>query len=450
MAKRIRRAPSPQQGSPFGEAIDSFILYLAVEKGLSDNYQLSNRRSLYELAAWCRRRRLADPASIQLDDLTHYLSRLKTRGLAPASMRLAIISIRLFFDFLRRRHGLARDPAALLRTPRVKNPLPHTLNQLEMNRMISVPLTQQRYLFKYRRWPTYWYCKYRAPDGRYVVRSTKQTEKQKAWEVSESFVNPEVAAPDSTVVLGRFREFDFSGRPYPRRDRAILEVLYGCGLRATELCTLQLANVNLEDRILRVTGKGNKTRLVPIGRTACEAIRSYIEHERSRLCATTTPQKGRDYVPVPAKPRPQLFLSQRRGKTLTYVRIWQLVKELAALAGFEKDVYPHLFRHSFATHLLENDCDLMVIKELLGHADVTTTAVYCHLDMRKLKEVHRRCHPRSGAHSPIALGSSRRACPCRMTEGRPLRRASQPYWSVRQRTPSTLIPRTSANVLAPI
>jgi integrase/recombinase XerD len=100
---------------------------------------------------------------------------------------------------------------------------------------------------------------------------------------------------------------------------------------------------------------------------------------------------------VASKGRPELFLSQKRGKTLTYVRIWQLVKELAALAGFEKNVYPHLFRHSFATHLLENNCDLLVITDLLGHADVTTTAVYCHLDVRKLKEVHKRCHPRSGA-----------------------------------------------------
>jgi integrase/recombinase XerD len=186
-------------------------------------------------------------------------------------------------------------------------------------------------------------------------------------------------------------------------------VLYGCGLRATELCTLQLANVNLEERILRVTGKGNKTRLVPIGRTACKAIRSYIEHERSHLCAATKPQWGRDYVPVPAKPRPQLFLSRRRGKTLTYVRIWQLVKELAALAGFEKDVYPHLFRHSFATHLLENDCDLMFIKELLGHADVTTTQIYLHASPKHLQAVYKRCHPRSGAPkdpAPVARPST--------------------------------------------
>jgi site-specific recombinase XerD len=379
----------------FGDAVDSFLIYLAVERGLSENYQLLNRRLLRKLSTCLQAQGLSDPREVQRDQLTDYLYQLKTRGLAAASLKQEVAVMKGFYRFLHSRYG-ARDPAEILRTPKVKSPLPHALNQLEMNRMMSVPLTQHRWLFKNRRWPTYWHCRYRTSEGRYVVRSTRQTDKEKAWEVSENFVNPGLSAPDENVVLGRFREFDFRGRPYPLRDRAILEVLYGCGLRATELCTLQLANVNLEDRIMRVTGKGNKTRLVPIGRKACDAIQSYIEHERSRLCAATKPQPGREYVPVPAKPRPQLFLSRRRGKTLTYVRIWQLVKELARLAGFDKRIYPHLFRHSFATHLLENDCDLRVIQELLGHADITTTAVYTHLDMRKLREVHKRCHPRSG------------------------------------------------------
>jgi site-specific recombinase XerD len=397
MSSKTRGAPFSGPRLSFREAIDDFLVFVAVEKGLSENYQLSNRRSLQELALWCQGRGFQDPRTVQTDDLTGYLRHIKERGLAPASMRLAIIAMRLFYGFLKSRHGLKRDPAAVLRTPKVRNPLPHTLNQVEMNRMMSVPLTQYRRLFKDRRWPTYWRCRYRTSDGRYMVRSTRQTDKEKAWEVSESFVNPGLSAPDENVVLARFREFDFRGRPYPLRDRAILEVLYGCGLRASELCSLQLANVNLEDRIMRVTGKGNKNRLLPIGRKACEAIRNYIEHERPRLTAATKPQWGRDYVPVPAKPRPQLFLSRKRGKTLTYVRIWQLIKELGRLAGFDQRIYPHLFRHSFATHLLENDCDLMVIKELLGHADVTTTSVYCHLDLRKLREVYKRCHPRSGA-----------------------------------------------------
>jgi integrase/recombinase XerD len=372
----------------FSEAIDSFILYLAVEKGLSANYQLSNRRSIQELAAWCDARGLPDPGSLQTTDLTNYLSSLKNRGLAPASLRITIIAIRLFFRFLCVRYRLKRDPAELLQTPKVTNRLPRTLNQAEMNRLLAVELLRNRRLFINGHSP-YWQCIYTAPDGRRVQKSTRQTDKAKAREVSERYVNPdEGATHSSSANLVRFRDLDLSQRRYPRRDRAILEILYGCGLRATELATLQLANVNLEERILRAVGKGNKTRLVPIGRTACAAIEDYIKHERSRFTAAT--QRG-----VTAKPRPELFPSQRRGKTLTYVRIWQLVKELAALAGFEKEVYPHLFRHSFATHLLENGCDLRVIQELLGHADISTTAVYTHLDIRHLKAIHKRCHPRA-------------------------------------------------------
>ena len=386
-------------GLSFADAIDEFLTFLAVERGHSANYQLLNRRLLGKLSTWLQTQGVPDPGSVHRDHPTDYLYQIKTtRDLAPASLKQEMAVMKGFFRFLRSRHGLRPDPAEIIRTPKVRNPLPHALNQLEMSRMMSVPLTQCRRLFKDRRWPTSWHCRYRISDGRYVVRSTRQTDKEKAWEVSESFVNPGLSARDENVVLGRFREFDFRGRPYPLRDRAILEVLYGAGLRATELCTLQLANVNLEERILRVTGKGNKTRLLAIGRKACEAIRNYIEHERPRLTAATKPESGRDYVPIPAKPRPQLFLSRRCSQTLTYVRIWQLVKELGCLAGFDKRIYPHLFRHSFATHLLENDCDLRYIQELLGHADVTTTAVYCHLDIRKLKEIHRRCHPRSGAH----------------------------------------------------
>jgi integrase/recombinase XerD len=373
---------------PFGEAIDSFILYLAVEKGLSSNDQLSNRRSLQELAAWCDARGLLDSRSVQTADLTDYLSSIKNRGLAPASLRIAVVAIRLFFRFLCVRYRLKRDPAELLRTPKVTNRLPRILNQTEMNRLLAVELSQHRSLFINGHSP-YWQCIYTAPDGRQVQKSTGQTDKAKAWEVSERIVNPdEGATHSSSAILVRFRDLDLSQRRYPKRDRAVLEVLYGCGLRATELATLQLANVNLEERILRVVGKGNKTRLVPIGRTACAAIEDYIKHERSRFTAAT--QGG-----VAAKARPELFPSQRRGKTLTYVRIWQLVKELADLAGFEKEVYPHMFRHSFATHLLENGCDLRVIQELLGHADISTTAVYTHLDIRHLKAIHKRCHPRA-------------------------------------------------------
>jgi site-specific recombinase XerD len=387
---------------PFAEAIDSFILFLAVEKGLSSNYQFSNRRSLQELAAWCQGQGFQDPRTVQTDDLTAYLSYLKTRprrapgrdpqkpSLSDSSMRLTIIAIRLFYDFLKRRHGLKSDPAGVLRTPKVKSPLPHTLNQFEAKNFLAVPLSQHRRLFQTKASP-FWQCAYTAPDGTYVRKSTGQTDKEKATEVSRGYVHQEVVLGQNSATPEWITRLDLSQRLYPRRDRAILELLYATGARASEVANLLLANVNLEERILRVVGKGNKTRLVPINQAAAAAIDDYIKNERSRLIAATR------CTGIPAKPWPQLFLSQKRGKPLTYVRIWQIVKELAALTGVDKTIYPHLLRHSCATHLLENRCDLRVIQELLGHADIMTTEIYTHVSDTHVKEVYKRCHPRSGA-----------------------------------------------------
>ncbi len=168
-------------------------------------------------------------------------------------------------------------------------------------------------------------------------------------------------------------------RPLGRRDRALLELLYASGLRVSELVNARLEELCLEEGFIRVTGKGNKTRLVPVGGAACEALTSYVEGERPRLVG---PRSGSE-----------VFLSIR-GRKLTTVRIWQICKERARQAGLEIKVYPHLMRHSFATHLLSNGADLRIIQELLGHADIGTTQVYTHVDHQGLKEVHRRFHPR--------------------------------------------------------
>jgi len=379
----------------FTEAIESFLVYLAIERGHSENYQLLNRRLLGKLSSWLQAQGVPEPGRVQRDHLTDYLYSLKQRGLVAASLKQEVAVMKGFFRFLRSRCGLRPDPAEILRTPKVRNPLPRHLNQEEMGRLLAIELSQHRRLFKDRRSP-YWSCQYRAPDGRLVRRSTGRKCKSEAWEVSRTFVYCE-SNHSGSVISGRFREQDLQRR-YPRRDRAILEVLYAAGLRATELCTLQLANVNLEERILRVTGKGNKTRIVLIGRKACEAIRNYIENERAWLTAAS--RTGR-----PAKARPELFLSERRGGSLTYQRIWQLVIELARLAGFDRSIYPHLFRHSFATHLLEGGADLLVIQKLLGHADLTTTAIYTHASAQHLQAVFKRCHPRSGAPKEKPLES---------------------------------------------
>jgi integrase/recombinase XerD len=167
--------------------------------------------------------------------------------------------------------------------------------------------------------------------------------------------------------------------PLGLRDRAILELLYASGLRIAELTHATLDNL-LDSGVIRVTGKGSKTRLVPIGSKAREAIAQYLALERPKL--------------VRARTRSEIFLSVR-GTRLTTTRIWQIVKQRAAAAGMDENVYPHLLRHSFATHLLSNGADLRIIQELLGHADISTTQIYTHVDHNRLKAVHRKFHPRA-------------------------------------------------------
>lgn len=169
--------------------------------------------------------------------------------------------------------------------------------------------------------------------------------------------------------------------PLDRRDRAILELFYASGVRLSELVNARIENLSLEEGWIRVTGKGSKTRLTPVGAAAREAITAYLDHARPEL----------------VKPRSSshIFLS-RNGTRLTTARIWQIVKERAAMAGLDpKKLHPHLLRHSFATHLLNHGADLRVIQEMLGHADIATTQIYTHVDQKRLKDVHRRFHPRA-------------------------------------------------------
>jgi integrase/recombinase XerD len=164
-----------------------------------------------------------------------------------------------------------------------------------------------------------------------------------------------------------------------KRDRAMLELFYASGLRLSELCSARLENLDRDEHFIRVTGKGNKTRIVPVGRTAEETLDQYLAGERKEL--------------VKKRSGSHIFLSVRGGK-LSPDRVRQVVKERAAMAGIDQNVYPHLLRHSFATHLLEGGADLRVIQELLGHADISTTQIYTHVDGARLKAVHKRFHPR--------------------------------------------------------
>lgn len=165
------------------------------------------------------------------------------------------------------------------------------------------------------------------------------------------------------------------------RNRALLETLYACGLRASEACNLRQRDILTDVEVVRVLGKGSKERVVPIGRSALRWVQEYQHKARPLFLKRTVDS---DDV---------LFLNQRGGK-LSRMSIWNIVHDAAAGAGIH-DVHPHLFRHSFATHLLEGGADLRAVQEMLGHADIATTQIYTHIDREYIKEVHRSFHPRA-------------------------------------------------------
>ena len=169
-------------------------------------------------------------------------------------------------------------------------------------------------------------------------------------------------------------------KKYALRDQAILSMLYASGLRVSELINLKLKNLNMTDGLIRVFGKGDKERIVPIGQTAIDSIKLYLKELRPN-CSRKGKSKG------------MLFLNNRGGK-LTRMSIWNILHENTVRAGITKKVSPHVLRHSFATHLLEGGADLRSVQEMLGHSDITTTQIYTNIDKIYLKEVHKEFHPR--------------------------------------------------------
>ncbi len=178
------------------------------------------------------------------------------------------------------------------------------------------------------------------------------------------------------ALLGAFKK----NQPLEIRNRALLELLYASGLRASELTSLRLDKIDFERGVVRISGKGNKERLVPFGRSAWKSLGKYLQTARPQL--------------DPAGKATTLFVS-KSGRPLTRARVWMLVKEAALRAGITKNIYPHILRHSFATHLLSNGADLRVIQEMLGHADIATTQIYTHADTSRLAAAHQRFHPRA-------------------------------------------------------
>ena len=309
--------------------IDGFLLHLATERGLSVNYQLLVRRVLETFEAWMRRQQnpSTQPVTVEVQETT-----------SLPSVDIASITTRHLTDFLGHRKGDGIAASSL-----------------------RVELIALKIFF---RWL--------AARGRRVGDPAEAVLSPRAEQHLPETLNERDVRNLLESVTGT--------EPLDLRDRAILEVFYASGLRISELTGARLENLSLEEGWVRVTGKGNKTRLVPVGGAAREAIARYLEAARIKL--------------VKPKTKSWVFLN-RNGGQLTTARVWQIVKERATAAGMDPDrVYPHLLRHSFATHLLGNGADLRVIQEMLGHADIATTQIYTHVDQKRLKDTHRKFHPR--------------------------------------------------------
>ena len=216
------------------------------------------------------------------------------------------------------------------------------------------------------------YFKFLLGEGHVARDPSERLESPKRWRTLPEVLS--VAEVDALLASPSLDD------PLVFRDRALLELAYGAGLRVSEWISIGVRDVMFAEGLVRVFGKGSKERLVPIGRRAIGALASYVRELRPRL------ERGQG--------RGALFLNAR-GQPLTRMGAWKILQKYVARAGIEKHVSPHTLRHSFATHLLEGGADLRAVQEMLGHADISTTQIYTHVDREYLRTVHRQYHPRA-------------------------------------------------------
>jgi integrase/recombinase XerD len=304
------------------ELVDDFLSYLRNERGQSEHTQKTYAALLGKFVAWVRARRLRDWKTVELDHLQKFLQHERER--VPANQpegspkKLSGESVYLEIAALRAFYKFC-----------------------ENERLLPVNLAEN--LALPRRWKR-------------LPRALTDAEMKKLL----APIRPE--SPESLC------------------DQAILELAYASGLRLAELRRLRLEQIHLDAGFINVIGKGNKERVLPVGRMAVEAVQRYLEAGRPRLVTKRSPAS--------------VFLT-KRGSPFAPVTLWLRIKRRVRLAGIGKNVTPHMLRHSFATHLLDHGADLRVIQELLGHASIATTEIYTHVAGNRLREVHRKFHPRA-------------------------------------------------------
>ena len=314
-----RRTSRTRPSGGFDRVREGFLTYIRVECGLAPNTIDAYQRDLRQLIIDLEYRGVRSVQEISPRRLTEHIAALKSeRRLASSSVARHLATIKVFCRWLHARGHIEHNPSDILDQPTRWKRLPNVLSPRQVRALLSA-------------------------------------------------ARPNPHRPDDP--------------PLWQRDRALLELLYASGLRASEAAGIRLRDVQHALGVVRVMGKGSRERLVPMGSPAKDALDVYLSECRPGLARTD----GRDDERV--------FLS-RTGRPLERVAIWQIVRRRADLAGL-KGVHPHVLRHTFATHLLAGGADLRVVQELLGHADIGTTQIYTHVDSKRLKDVHRRHHPRS-------------------------------------------------------
>ncbi len=372
MPSVITRRPKhrvPQAG-PFEPLRRRFLAFLRLECGLLHNSLAAYDRDLRDLFGDLARAGVSSPAAITPRLLTQHLAGLKSdRGLAASSAIRHLATIRVFCRWLTAEGLIEENPADVLDRPTRWKRLPDVLSGKQIKAMLE--------------------------EGIEARRGGSSTSRHRG--IRQNGDRDRRARPEEVLHL---------------RDRALLELMYASGLRASEAAGLALTDYLPELGVVRVTGKGNKQRLVPVGKPARGAIERYLAECRPVLSPDAEAEESRrggprahaSHGPEPSKTQPRrpargarghnrLFVS-RSGRPLERVAVWQIVRRTANAAGL-RGVHPHMLRHSFATHLLAGGADLRVVQELLGHADIGTTQIYTHVDRSRLKSVHRRYHPRA-------------------------------------------------------
>jgi site-specific recombinase XerD len=322
---------SPEKPLVHDEWIDRFIQHLTADRGASVYTVRNYTQILHEFHRWHVEERQQPPiwSALRRDDFRAYLRCLGRNQLSRAATQLRFSALRTFYKLLVRHGMVETSPIKNLALPKIEKRLPRFLTPEQMLELLQAPL------------------------------------KQTASTAADHGQRKRVGRPLEPGV--------------PERDTAILETIYSCGLRISELCGLRAEDINWTEQIVRVRGKGKKERLVPIGAPALQAIEHYWKLLQNR----------------PASSEP-VFLRSRKSKEPMSTRTLQArLKKYLIAAGLDPNLTPHKLRHSYATHLLNAGADLRSVQELLGHAHLVTTQVYTHITTERLKKVYDQAHPRA-------------------------------------------------------